>query len=68
MALYNGGPIGVDDLRERWAAARPPDLGKSCVRFRRLDDVDLPLLAEVVGSIPLDRFVTAARAAHSRSR
>jgi hypothetical protein len=68
MALYNGGPIGVDDLRERWAAARPPDLGKSCVRFRRLDDIDLPLLAQVVGSVPLDRFVAAAREAHSRSR
>jgi hypothetical protein len=68
MALYNGGPIDVAELRERWSAPRPPDVGKSCVRFRRLDDIDLPLLADVVGSVPMDRFVVAAREAHSRSR
>ena len=68
MALYNGGPIDEAQLRERWSAARRPDLGKSCVRFTSLGDIDLPLLGEVVASVPLDRFVSAARAAHSRRR
>lgn len=62
MALHAGGPLGEAQLRERWSAARPPDLGKGCVRFRSLADLDLPLLAEVVASVPLETFVAVARA------
>jgi hypothetical protein len=68
MPLYTGGPIDEAQLRERWSAPRPPDLGKSCVRFTQLEQIDLPLLAEVIASVPLDRFVEAAREAHSRRR
>jgi hypothetical protein len=61
MEIYRGGPIGAAEPRERWSAKRRLDLGRSCVRLRTLDDLDLPLLAEVVASVPMERFVQRAR-------
>jgi len=34
------------------------DMGKSCVRFRTLDDLPLDLVAEVIGGTPVDEFIT----------
>jgi len=45
-------------FRARWlASGRKLDMGKSCLRFKRLDDLDLDLLAEVVASTPVDAFL-----------
>ncbi|MCU0265999.1 MAG: DUF1801 domain-containing protein [Actinomycetia bacterium] len=55
------------DFRHRWeATGRRLDMGKSCLRFRRLADLDLDLLGELVASTPVDAFV--ARYEHSRTR
>ena len=32
-------------------------MGKSCVRFTRLDDLDLDLISEVVASTSTDAFI-----------
>jgi hypothetical protein len=32
-------------------------MGKSCVRFKRLDDLDLDLVSEVVASTSTDEFI-----------
>ncbi len=39
-------------------------MGKSCVRFRRLDDLPLELVGEAIGRVSLDEFV----AMYERSR
>lgn len=63
-SVYSG-PVDPDELRRRWeAGGRKLDLGKSCLRFRRLDDLDLDLVAEVVASTPVEDFI----ASHERSR
>ncbi len=36
---------------------KKPDMGKSCVRFKRLEDVPLDLIAETVRKMPLDAFM-----------
>jgi len=41
------------------------DVGKSCVRFRKLDDLPLPLIAKAVGSIEMDDFIELAKKAGS---
>ena len=41
------------------------DVGKSCVRFRKLDDLPLPLIGETIASLPLDQFVSRVGATHS---
>lgn len=33
------------------------DVGKSCVRFKKLDDLPLDVIGEAVASVPVDRFI-----------
>jgi hypothetical protein len=54
-------------FRARWlASGRKLDMGKSCLRFKRLDDLDLGLLAEVVASTPVDAFLATYERARTR--
>lgn len=58
------------DAYRAWLG-RKPDMGKSCVRFKRVEDVPVELLAEVVRRMPLDTFLdryTARIPARSRRR
>ncbi len=53
-------------FRERYlATGKKLNMGKSCVRFRKLEDVPLELVAEVAALTPLDKFVEEARASRS---
>lgn len=56
MGLYMS-PGAEQDFRARWSAPRALDLGKSCVRFRTAADLDLPLIAEAVASVPVDGLI-----------
>ncbi|MET0902897.1 MAG: DUF1801 domain-containing protein [Acidimicrobiales bacterium] len=64
MGIY--GEQGADAwLRERWeATGRKLDMGKSCLRFRDLDDLPLDLVGEVVARTSVDELI----AAYERSR
>jgi hypothetical protein len=43
---------------ERWVAdGHKLDMGKGCVRIKRLDDVPLDLVGETVASVPVDAFL-----------
>ena len=44
-------------FRQRWAGGKPLDMGKSCIRFKALDDLDLPLIAETIAGTSVDRFL-----------
>ena len=44
-------------VRERWAGAKRLDLGKSCLRVRHLDDIDVPLVADTIAATSVDRFL-----------
>ena len=43
-------------------------MGKSCVRFRSLDDLPLDVIGETIAKVPLDRFVAHYQAARGSSR
>ena len=52
-------------FRERWeATGRKLDMGKSCVRFRRLEDVALDVVAEEIAASPVERMIEAHDVAH----
>jgi hypothetical protein len=54
-------------LRSAWAAtARKLDMGKSCLRFKREEDVAEDVLAETIRSIPLERFILDYEASRAR--
>ncbi len=56
-------------LREEWTARGTKlDMGKSCLRFKRVDDLHEDLVTEVVASVPVDEFVDKARSARSGRR
>lgn len=57
MALY-GNPETDASFRAEWAATgRKLNMGKSCLRFKTLADLDLGIIARAVASVPVDRFL-----------
>lgn len=45
-------------FRQRWTAeGRTLDMGKACLRFRRLEDLDLGLVAEAVASPGVEEYL-----------
>jgi hypothetical protein len=69
MALYLMGVYGEDGaqewLRERWAATgKKLDMGKSCLRFRRLDDLALDVVGEAIARTSVDDLIAAHERAH----
>ena len=66
MGLYSDGEQ-EQDFRERWqATGRPLDMGKSCLRFKRVEDLDLDLVAEVVASTPVEDFLSTYERVRAR--
>ena len=56
-------------LREEWVARGTKlDMGRSCLRFKRLDDLHEDLVARVIAAVPMDEYVEQAKAAHSGRR
>ena len=77
MAVYLMGIYGSDSLRARFedayrATGKRMDIGKACVRFRRLDDLPLDVIGDAVGAVTLDDFLAmhdqAASLRKSRKR
>jgi hypothetical protein len=62
MSLYLTAVYG-DPAKERWLseafrrAGKKLDMGKSCVRFKSLDDLPLETIAEVVSGTSVDDFI-----------
>jgi uncharacterized protein YdhG (YjbR/CyaY superfamily) len=61
LALYIMGPY-LDGSTEAFtakyeAAGKKPDMGKSCIRFKRLDDLALDVIAESISSITPEQYI-----------
>lgn len=71
VAVYLMGVYADEAERDRFVAAwkatgKKLDMGKSCVRFKRLDDVALDVLGDTVARITPDHLIAAHEAAHPR--
>lgn len=69
MAVYLIAIYGDDEARQKFEAAyratgKRYDVGKSCVRFRKLDDLPLALIGESIASLSVDEFVARVEKAH----
>lgn len=71
-SLYlTGVDHGEGEARVRAAfakAGKKLDMGKSCIRFRSLDDLPLEALGEVIASMPPDEFVARYEASRAAAR
>jgi hypothetical protein len=65
MGIYQKG--GLDQwLRGEFAkAGKKLDMGKSCLRFRKLEDLPLDLIARVVAGTPPEKYIAAYEASRS---
>ena len=62
MALYlmsvYGDPATEKWFRNAWAATgKKLDMGKSCVRFRTLDDVSLDVIGKIIARVPVKKYI-----------
>jgi hypothetical protein len=65
MSLYVN-PRELESFRAAFkAAGKKLDRGKSCVRFRRLEDLELPAVARLVAATRLEDFVKVFEASRA---
>jgi hypothetical protein len=62
MALYMMSVYGDDKLRAWFekafkASGKKLDMGKSCVRFKKLEDLPLPVITEAISKVSVDAYV-----------
>jgi hypothetical protein len=73
MTLYlnnvYGNPTTERWFKNRWAeTGKKLNMGKSCVYFRKIEDLPLDVVAEVIAREPLDQFVTYYEKVRGSSR
>jgi len=62
MAVYLSGVYSDDGSRDLFldayrATGKKLDMGKSCVRFKKLDDLPVELIGETIASMSVDDFI-----------
>lgn len=72
-ALYMTGVSGDKLLMGRLAAAykaagKKLDMGKSCLRFDKLEDLPLDVIGDIVAATTVERRIEAAEAAKSKKK
>lgn len=66
MAAYGSKPLS-DRLKAGFKdAGKKLDMGKSCIHFKKADDLALDVIGEIVAAVPLTEFVASAEAARRR--
>lgn len=73
MAVYLSGIYSSDEAREKFEQAyrdtgKRFDVGKSCVRFRKLEDLPLDLIGQSIASMPPADLIAVTEAVHARPR
>ena len=73
MALYLMCIYGESDLsrwfREAWAkTGKKLDMGKACVRFKKVEDLALDVIAEAIKRVPAKKYVAHCEAALKTKR
>ena len=73
MAVYLTGIYMDKKLNQKFEEAyqktrKRYDVGKSCVRFRKLDDLPLPLIGDIIKAMKMDEFVERSKAIRSTQK
>src|SRR5579862_3386704 len=63
MCVYGSGDL-MKWFQEAWKkTGKKLDMGKSCVRFKKLDDVPLDVVGEVIRRVPAKKYIEVCEAA-----
>lgn len=73
MSLYLGcvyvGADGERSFRTRWAkTGKKLDMGKSCIRFKRVEDLALDVIAQTLREVSAEEYIKRYEAALSQTR
>jgi hypothetical protein len=63
--IYSSPEAAEEFERAYRATGKRYDVGKSCVRFRKLNDLPLPLIGKTIKSMPVRKFIEIAKAART---
>ncbi len=68
MAVYLTGVYADDESRDRFLTSyketgKRLDMGKSCVRFRKLDDLPVELIGKAIAEFSVDEFIELSESA-----
>lgn len=71
MSIYLMGIYADEETRREFedayeASGKKLKMGKSCVRFRKIEDLPLPVIGRAIAAIDIDTFMNAARQAHAK--
>ncbi len=73
MALYLMTVYG-DKKTQEWftkaykATGKKLDMGKSCVRFKKLEDLPLDVIGQAVARVPVDRYIKSYEAIRAKAK
>ena len=68
MSVY-GDAVRAKAFKAAFAkAGKKLDMGKSCVRFKTLDDLPLDVIADTIAATPMAKYVAAYKATASRRK
>lgn len=70
MAVYLTGIYADDETRQKFeeayrATGKRYDAGKSCVRFRKMEDLPLELIGQSIASLSVEEFIAMVEKARS---
>ena len=73
MSLYLMGVYGDPKLKAWFErayreAGKKLDMGKSCVRFKKLEDVPLDVIGQTIAQVDVERFIATYEAARAAPR
>ena len=57
MCVYDGSDRAKRFAEEFGKAGKKLDMGKSCVRFKRIEDLHLPAIAKVIAEMPPEAYI-----------
>ena len=67
-----GESVATDEMtwfRQAWiATGHKLDMGKSCVRIKRLDDIAVDVLAEAIRRLPVEEYVARYEAVRPKPK
>ena len=71
-SVYLSGIYSFENLRQKFekdylVSGKRYDVGKGCIRFRKLEDLPLDVIAKAISAVDMDTFVTRYKEIHPNS-
>jgi len=66
MCVYGSSELQKQFREDFRKAGKKLDMGKSCVRFRKLDDLPLEVIGRVIARIPVEKWIEIYEASRKR--